>query len=436
MNPTIEAEPAVAVRRQSQRMPTVLRIMAVALALGGFWVSGQLMKVSFDLNAKSPLLDATCGDGNIDCLSVLRSAQAYVTDKSGTRLLPWSVIGAAYFASIALWYIFVGFPSRNRWYWHLGVTIAVGVSALVSAYLLSVMAYELRRWCTGCTITHAINFALLLITLIGIFFSRRNEHTPHPSFALGCATSLLCIVAFGWNLMGAQVTSLLRSEEQIKAAYRKVTGDPEYVLWKYQRQSLVELPTSDTDTLLGDTDAPNTVVMFVDMQCPLCKSAHRLIEDIIEKHPSVLRLVVRHFPNSSQCNAHYKTLSHPAACEAARWVIAASAVADRQGTAKFIDNLFDAQNELDSRPFANIAALSGLDTAALAKAVEDAATTSRLDADTTLAASVGVTATPRVFLNGRVVEYWNDKAAWLKLLGLPEEPAPTTRDSITEDSPP
>ncbi|MBL8879716.1 MAG: thioredoxin domain-containing protein [Phycisphaerales bacterium] len=429
MNPTIEAEPVAPLRRQSNLMQLSFRIAAVVLALAGFWVSGELMKVSFDLRAISPLLDATCGTGNIDCLSVLRSDHAYITDKNGNRGLPWSVIGAAYFCSIALWYAFVGYPSRDRWYWHLGVTIAQGFAALVSAYLLSVMAYELRRWCMGCTIAHGINFGLLLLTLVGIFFSRKSETAPHPSLALGSATALLCIITFGWNLLGAQLTSQQRSASQVEQAYRSITGDPEYVLWKYERQPLVELPVSDGDIVLGDVNALNTVVTFIDMQCSHCKNVHKFLEDLTEKHPDVLRVAVRHFPNSNQCNAHFKALSHPAACAAARWVIAASASGDRHKAAKFIHGMFDAQRDLDAQPFAEIAERNGLDAEALARGAEDNATTLRLEVDAALGAKAGVTATPRVFLNGRVFEYWNNKAAWHRLLELPEPAAPATQET-------
>lgn len=404
-------------------MQQILRIAAFVLAIGGFWVSAQLMKVTLDPNAPSPLLEATCGTGNSDCLSVLRSSRAMIRSGSEGGGVPWSVVGAAYFASVALWYLFVGFPTRNRWYWHIGITLVLGFAALASTHLLGVMAYELNRWCMGCTIAHGINFALLLITLAGFFFSPRSSAEAHPSFALGGATALLCLVAFAWNVGSAASIVQQRSLTQLESAYRNIVGDTDYVVWRHARQPEVDLPVEPADVLEGDPAAPNTIVAFVDLQCPACRTAHRFLRDLVTRYPGMVRVAIRHFPNSNECNAHFPLLSHPAACEAARWSIAAMQTAEASSAARYIDALYEVQDDLDLRPFESIAGQAGLDTAVLARQARDPRVEERLAADLALAHRAGVTTTPRLFLNGRPVDHWNNSAAWPRLLGIAADAA-------------
>lgn len=420
MNPTIEAEPAVAPRRQFNMVQLTLRVAAVVLAAAGFWVSAQLMKISFDANATSALLDMTCGTGNTDCLSVLRSSRALVTDDKNNGI-PWSVIGVAYFAAITLWYLFVGFPSRDRWYWHVGVTLVIGAGAIVSANLLGVMAFELHRWCVGCTITHIINFGLLLVTLVGMFLSRAKQPVAHPSFALGGATALLSLISFIWIVNSAQLLSMQLQFEQLKDAHTNVIKDPEYVLWRYERRPVVDVPVADEDIIAGNLKAPNTIVVFADLQCPNCRTVHKLAVQLAERHPDVVRVAMRYFPNSSECNPKYKTILHPAACEAARWSIAAMQSGEHEKAIEFIDELFAMQADLDTRPFAEVAARVGLDAAALARLADGDAVKQRLNEDIEVGGKAGVTATPRVLLNGRIVDHWNNLAAWSRLLNIPED---------------
>lgn len=399
----------------------ILRIAAFLLAIGGFWVSAQLMKVSLDPNARNPLLEATCGAGNSDCLSVLRSSRAMIQGGPDGGGVPWSVVGAAYFASVALWYLFVGFPTRSRWYWHVGITLVTGFAALASTHLLGVMAYELNRWCLGCTITHAINFAILLITLVGFFFSPRAAATAHPSLSLGAATGLLCLVTFAWNVSSAVAIVQQRSLSQLESAYRTVVGDADYVVWRHARQPFAEIPVDRSDVLEGDPAAPNTIVAFVDLQCPACRTAHRFLRDLVNRYPDLVRVSLRHFPNSNECNAHFPILSHPAACEAARWSIAAMQTADAAAAARYIDALYELQGDLDLRPFEAVAEQTGLDASALARHMRNPLIEERLSADVELAHRAGVATTPRLFLNGRQVDHWNNSAVWPRLLGISAE---------------
>ncbi|WP_100348691.1 DsbA family protein [Luteimicrobium subarcticum] len=46
----------------------------------------------------------------------------------------------------------------------------------------------------------------------------------------------------------------------------------------------------------GDVDAPVTVVMFGDFECPYCQDAAPLVDDLVASSHGKVRLVWRHFP--------------------------------------------------------------------------------------------------------------------------------------------
>src|SRR5690606_11545460 len=46
----------------------------------------------------------------------------------------------------------------------------------------------------------------------------------------------------------------------------------------------------------GPPDAPITLVEFSDYQCPYCKSAEKIVAEVLDRYPTQVRLVYRHFP--------------------------------------------------------------------------------------------------------------------------------------------
>ncbi len=48
----------------------------------------------------------------------------------------------------------------------------------------------------------------------------------------------------------------------------------------------------------GKTDAQIQIVEFSDFQCPACRSAHKLMPNLLQKYPDKVEIVYRHFPLS------------------------------------------------------------------------------------------------------------------------------------------
>src|SRR4051812_18360898 len=50
------------------------------------------------------------------------------------------------------------------------------------------------------------------------------------------------------------------------------------------------------EPMLGRADAPVTVVMFCDFQCPYCAEASPVVDQLFSSFPNDMRLVYRHWP--------------------------------------------------------------------------------------------------------------------------------------------
>src|SRR5690606_36521349 len=136
-------------------------------------------------------------------------------------------------------------------------------------------------------------------------------------------------------------------------------------------------------------DAPLTVVIFADFECPYCGEAARAAHRWVAEHESEVRVVFLHHPLDI----------HPAARSAAL----AAECAHRQGKFWALhDRLFAHQDGLRSGLSAmrEHAAAVGLDVPAFDRCMADPDTADRIDDDLDQADEAGVQGTPAVFVNG------------------------------------
>ncbi len=56
------------------------------------------------------------------------------------------------------------------------------------------------------------------------------------------------------------------------------------------------LTVNGTDQILGDANAPVTIVEYSDFQCPYCVKLHPIVENFVNSNPTEVRWVFRHFP--------------------------------------------------------------------------------------------------------------------------------------------
>lgn len=144
----------------------------------------------------------------------------------------------------------------------------------------------------------------------------------------------------------------------------------------------------DDDPILGNIDAPVTIVEFTDYECPFCKKLHdtvslKLRDEFVAT--GKVKVVVRDYPLDF----------HEAAIPAA----IAAACANEQGAFwQYHDSLFENQDKLENFDYVGLAEKFKLETAVFKSCLESKESLSEIEKDRADGVNAGVTGTPGIFV--------------------------------------
>ncbi len=147
-----------------------------------------------------------------------------------------------------------------------------------------------------------------------------------------------------------------------------------------------ELPVNNS-AVKGEENAPVTITLFDDFECPYCARLVPTLEQVMAAYPQQVRLVYKHFPLSMHKFANSAAI--------------ASIAARNQG--KFWpmhDELFANYNNLNEIKIRQLAESVGLDMKRFDRDIANPALQQEVAADTQLGTKAGVRGTPAVYING------------------------------------
>lgn len=124
-----------------------------------------------------------------------------------------------------------------------------------------------------------------------------------------------------------EIQSIIAEQNILKTLISKDQNIPQ--ISKYYK---IDIGNS---VVLGNKEAPITIVKWTDFQCPYCAKSSPLVTELLEKYPNHVKVVIKNFPLSS----------HKQAFAAAKYSLAAH----KQGKYK----------EMYNKIFANYRALKG-----------------------------------------------------------------------------
>jgi protein-disulfide isomerase len=137
---------------------------------------------------------------------------------------------------------------------------------------------------------------------------------------------------------------------------------------------------------IGPENAPATLVVFSDYQCPVCLNIERRLRQLEARYPTELSVIVRQFPLTG----------HPYAKPAA---IAAECAAAQDRFLPYHQRLFDQQALIGRQSWVGIAEAVGVpDTAAFARCLRDPRAEAEADSDIADGKRLGVFGTPTVLV--------------------------------------
>lgn len=187
-----------------------------------------------------------------------------------------------------------------------------------------------------------------------------------------------------------QISNFLLQQEQRRLVFdlnQRLRASANLQVLLTEPEPPVQAISTDDDPSRGDANAPVTVVVFTDFQCPVCAATHPFVDETLKAYGNRVRLVVRDFPLPMHNNA--------------RKAAEAAAAAAAQGKFfEYINVLFKNQSALDTPSLKKYAADLGLDTARFNTALDTGQYAAEVEHDIDDGTQYGIEGTPTIFVNG------------------------------------
>jgi len=367
-----------------------------SLAVAGVGVSLALLFVHQRIATFGDRYTSFCNvNETVNCDVVLSSNYASFL---GLPVAGWAVLAYILLAALA-----VGAARTPRFSTRVFLSrMALGLTfwnAAFSLYLAAVAVFVIGAVCIMCTALYVVNILALGAAWV-LHAAVRSERgragsagaTGWSPLAVGLAAGLAGIVvaAVLWKGLGAGDGR--GNVERIARAH------PEFYQW-YVAQP-VRAITYDGGNSWGNTRATVTIVEFSDFECTHCAKAYRVLKQVLPRYAGQVRVVFRHFPLDSSCNASLENDFHRNACAAA---VAAECAAEQGKFWEYHDRLFENQTELGPESLLRYAHATGLDVDAFAKCLASVRPRQKVEQDIREAVRLGIKSTPTFFFNGRAI---------------------------------
>lgn len=404
------------------------RIVVLLLAVIGLGLCVLLVRMSTGQQVPD-VVNLVCG-GPASCDKALHGNFASLA-VFPPRPVPTATLGMAYFTFLGLWLLLVGrLPGRLHRAWLVPSLLGlIGLAA--SGFFVYAMAYLIHAWCYVCLAAHATNVLLVLGIWILWLQGGSVEEPVVPALpeepVAGAAGQIWKVPAMA-VVIGLAVGLAQVRDAQTADAMKTLEAESNQLDQVYYMNARhVDIPVDADDPILGPANAPHTVVIFSDLQCPVCSKLSPILEQVqkdlaIERAARAgkvaplgqeldyapFRIVFKHFPLNKTCNPYWQPLirmeDHKYACEAAAAAEAARQLGGNEAFWKMHDLIYAHHDQLASEPYKALAEQIGLNGEAFEKAWKAPATLERIQRDMREGQRAGVQSTPSVFLDGRRVE--------------------------------
>ncbi|MCX5658280.1 MAG: thioredoxin domain-containing protein [Planctomycetota bacterium] len=400
-DPPPDAAPALAA--STPRWISALRLLSLA-ALG---IAVYLLYLAIT-GAKA----AGCGDSKaLDCTHVIQSK--------------WSSAFGVPVSFFAAWaYVLLLMMSGNlaprrgangRFSWGVALLLAAAIASS-AAWFLFVQAAILKAFCLYCTIAHALGLIVagLLFFHAPVRPAPADPATdPHSSrvsirsaamfILLGIAT--VVVMALGAREKGAAIERAgnLAPGIRVGTVLPPATQGASRQVFLMAGKIGVALRPEDYP-LRGTPEAPHIVAELFDYTCPHCRTLHALLDQVLERYPGQLGIVLIPVPLESNCNPRIKTTErvHVGGCDLAKLALAVWK-ADPKAFATFDAWLFESEAHRtpeEARAFAS----DLLGPEQLERALANPWAAEQLGRNVTLYAHINGGSIPKLLLGSVVVQ--------------------------------
>jgi protein-disulfide isomerase len=325
--------------------------VALLASLAGLGLSIVLEQIHFRTHT-NPSFHSFCAIGRtVNCDIVARSPYAVFF---GVPVATWGIFAYALAAIVSLW----GLLRHSV----LATACGLGLSLMYlasTAVLGGISAFLVTAICILCLATYLVNvvfFACMLLAARPEGFWATLRELPRVLQARpGRVLLVLALIA------GAKLVLIATHPDYWKATAKATRTQPAAPLLPHGIEP-------GGGHYLGAEHPALTVTEFSDYECPYCRLAHARIRDLLERFPTRLRLVHRHYPLDGSCNPSIQGRMHENACFAAT-IAECAGRQDRFWQAN--DYLFAEARTLHARANGEIARDLGLDKAVFERCLRE-----------------------------------------------------------------
>lgn len=195
-------------------------------------------------------------------------------------------------------------------------------------------------------------------------------------------------IILGSITVGTSATDIAVSPDGSKLYVTEGSEKQMRILILARQEKFDPVPGSFVD---GPLNAPVTIVVFSDFQCPFCAKLNPILTQIRDKYPTQVKLAYKFFPLTS---------IHKLSLQAA---IAALAAATQGKFWPYHDALLASYDNLSEEKFVNIAQQLGLNMERFARERKDPRFVNVIRKDIREAREHQIKSVPSVFVNGKKV---------------------------------
>lgn len=163
-------------------------------------------------------------------------------------------------------------------------------------------------------------------------------------------------------------------------------------------EMMANIPADPNDQIYGNQGAPLTLTEFIDLNDSDSRRLHRELAAFVDQNPSEARIVFKHLPSRGLLNDN--TVLHQGAFCAGKQ--------GRDKFWKFVNGATAANGKINDKEAADLATASGAALAGWEQCLKTSEAQSRVEADVSLAQTIGFAQAPALFVNNKRINFLDE----------------------------
>jgi uncharacterized membrane protein len=247
------------------------------LSLAGLAIS--IAALGTELGYQSKIVKQVCGTvGNGGCEKVLGSK--FAKGFAGVTPADASVL---YFAAQFMLYLVGCFYNPIL----SGIITVAFAGIAVAVWSIYIQAVKVKEWCALCLCIVAVLLGQIIIATTQFNAANLTILKPYSFFAI--ALALLTII----YLPIKQLIKTNSKNKQELASFKKWKTDASLFMAQWEKEPACDNIIWKNDLLIGNAGAPIRITVACNPYCGPCASAHKKLDELIEKHPQKISVQVR-----------------------------------------------------------------------------------------------------------------------------------------------